>query len=265
MAGKNVVTAWVLLALPVVTVSSLFEVIPLLQDSRASDEWWYWGGLCLAILVGIGLYRRARVVRDHEWHRSRTVRKMGRTYAAEDSGSWSRGEVLELGPLGQAELQRMQEQRVGGAILRSGQEGVEIRAEAQVHMLSEASHVAGATRGIEGAVIADEGVCAESTIGSLNRPPVDRFIDRLVQATSGMRERAAQRREVRINQLAAATLAGQAQPVAVSDALPMSGGMAAAPSAPPPVRLGQGPSTCVSCGTPNEALARFCASCGSPL
>ena len=67
-----------------------------------------------AFAVGYMLYRRTRVVRDHEWRRSRAVKSVSGHFKAEDSGVWEK-EILmdsQLSAEGEANLKG----QVSGAV-----------------------------------------------------------------------------------------------------------------------------------------------------
>lgn len=272
MAQKNEATSWVLLVLPVMVVWALFQSVPYLMRVREVDDRWFTIGLIAAAIVGVGLFRRARTVRDHEWHRARSVKKLGRTYAAEDRGAWSGSDpgVLELGPLGRAAMQRMEQGQVG-TILRSNDEGYEIgERSSDVHLLIEEAHVSRI-----GTVSADgeHAVEGEGTIGAANRSPMDKAIDRLGGLTEGMRNRMAERRQAKVDRMAA-RIASQPAVAATPAGAGVGGGFTgfAQPSsslgsaaAVAPASTPAGQHTCPACRTPNPAMARFCQSCGTPM
>ncbi len=86
----------------------------------------------IAIVLGIIMYLRYRVVEDHEYHRSSAIKGLSSMYRLEDKGLWSRGdaalEKLEAQarsePRGRAGL-RFQK-RMSGRISDLNKEGAEI-------------------------------------------------------------------------------------------------------------------------------------------
>ena len=46
----------------------------------------------LAILIGIVMFLRYRVVEDHEYHRSSAIKNLSSMYRLEDKGLWNRGD-----------------------------------------------------------------------------------------------------------------------------------------------------------------------------
>ena len=45
-----------------------------------------------ALILGLIMFLRYRKVEDHEFHRSRAIRKLSRTYSREDKGLWEKGD-----------------------------------------------------------------------------------------------------------------------------------------------------------------------------
>tara|TARA_B100001996_G_C18639729_1_gene585165 strand:+ start:742 stop:1557 length:816 start_codon:yes stop_codon:yes gene_type:complete len=91
--NKNPLNAWVLLAAPIFVFLALYQLIPAISDHLIIN----WLGmvvyLTVASLIGIFLFRNARTVRDHEWHRRKHIRNLQKDYAAEDRGVWSKADL----------------------------------------------------------------------------------------------------------------------------------------------------------------------------
>ena len=121
MAEENGAGPWVISALPALIVFALFQTIPLLKESRESNSLSFVLSMTLAVVMGVILPRRMTSVRDHEYHRMRSQRKLGGLFQREDRGMWSSAEIrgpggtVELGPLGRAALERM-DQDVGALV-----------------------------------------------------------------------------------------------------------------------------------------------------
>ena len=65
----------------------------------------------LAIIIGILMFLRYRVVEDHEYHRSSAIKNLSSIYRMEDKGLWSKGD---------AALERLEEQARGKPKGRAG-------------------------------------------------------------------------------------------------------------------------------------------------
>ena len=121
MTGESGAGPWVIAALPAIFAFSLFQTIPLLRESRESNALAFVLTMTLALIAGVILHRRMTAVRDHEYHRMRSQRRLGGLFQREDRGMWSSVEIqgpggtAELGPLGQAALERM-DQDVGALV-----------------------------------------------------------------------------------------------------------------------------------------------------
>lgn len=121
MTEENGAGPLVVSALPVLIVFALFQTIPLLKESRETNALAFVLSMALALVMGVILHRRMTSVRDHEYHRMRSQRKLGGLFQREDRGMWSSAEIrgpggtVELGPLGRAALERM-DQDVGALV-----------------------------------------------------------------------------------------------------------------------------------------------------
>jgi len=169
-------TSLVLLFTPALVLNALrFIVTPLGNMMSVSTN------LDIALHVGafgIGfiLYRRTRVVRDHEWQRSRAVKSVGSHFKAEQSGVWEKDVAMDtnLSPEAQANLQG----KVGLAVgSYSSKTGSEIDTEVEVEMLVDSEHVRRAQARVSGDEQFEDGRI-NSTVGSVRKAsPMDNLLD----------------------------------------------------------------------------------------
>jgi len=47
----------------------------------------------IAIIVGLVMFSRYRVIEDHEYHRSATIKRLRKSYSQEDKGLWDKSEI----------------------------------------------------------------------------------------------------------------------------------------------------------------------------
>ena len=145
----------------------MFELEPLLMYG------WYG----IAILIGVVLFRRAGVVKDHEYNRAKAMRKIKHVYEAEARGVWDTNESLEvsIGTMTSANLNRSVSEISGEA----PEMELDDEKKVEVRMLSEADHIMRANARISGeASLEDEAVTG--TIGASRKiSPMDRFLDGL--------------------------------------------------------------------------------------
>lgn len=92
-AEKNPLNAWILLVAPIFVFMSLYQLIPAISERLITD----WLGLVIylsvSVVIGFSLFRNARIVRDHEWHRRKHIKSLQKDYAAEDRGVWSKADL----------------------------------------------------------------------------------------------------------------------------------------------------------------------------
>lgn len=199
MTHKNSLHSWIFLLIPVFLLflfSGLIAPLKLLFAESANVKYISYA---IALAIGIFLYRRSRIVRDHEWYRQSALKSVDKHIKAEERGVWEQDAVVPvgLGAEGQAAL--------GGNIgqLTSERQTAELEQEDKrdVTLLQEANHVVKATRRIGGVETFDENE-VQSTIGATRRAgPMDRFLDWLSRKVSGS-DRAEERLQERQARLA---------------------------------------------------------------
>ncbi len=115
---KNQLNSWILFAVPIFVFLALYQFIPAISEHLITD----WLGLVIylsvAAIIGFYLFKNARTVRDHEWHRRKHIKRLQKDYAAEDRGVWSKADLamseleadargIESGIMSQKALQRL--------------------------------------------------------------------------------------------------------------------------------------------------------------
>ena len=170
------VTSIVMLFTPVIVLNALrFIVTPLGEMMAVSANL----DIALnigALGVGFFLYKKTRVVRDHEWQRSRAVKSVGGHFKAEESGVWEKDVAMDTNLSIEAEANL--KGKVGSAVgAYSSNTETEVNTEVQVEMLVDAEHVRRAQARVSGdEQFGEDGV--NSTVGSVRKPsPMDSFLD----------------------------------------------------------------------------------------
>jgi hypothetical protein len=115
---KNQVNSWILFVAPIFVFLAIYKLIPAIKERLITD----WIGmliyLIVAVLIGFFLFRNARTIRDHEWHRRKHIKRLQKDYAAEDRGVWSKADLamseleadavgIESGLMSKKALQRL--------------------------------------------------------------------------------------------------------------------------------------------------------------
>ena len=184
-------------------LQAMFDVEPRLMYG------WY----AVAVALGVVLYRRTGVVKDHEYNRAKAMKKIRHVYEAEERGVWQTDVQLDgnMDATTKASLNR----KIGtfsgeGAELELGEDE-----QVEVKMLSEAAHVIKANARVSGEVSFDDEQI-HGTVGATRRVgPMDRFLDGLLGLFGrDSREEREQRRKARLRQAASSAPVVAQRPVA---------------------------------------------------
>ena len=128
-----------------------------------------------AFAIGFLLFKRTRVVRDHEWQRSRAVKSVGNHFKAEER-VWEKDVKMDTNLSMEAEANL--KGKVGAAVGSfSTNSESEVSTEVEVEMLVDAEHVRRAQARVSGDE-QFEGGETNSTVGSVRKPsPMDALLD----------------------------------------------------------------------------------------
>lgn len=252
----------------------------------------------LAILLGIVMFLRYRVVEDHEYHRSSAIKNLSSMYRMEDKGLWNKGDAalerLEAQarsqPKGRAGL-RFQ-QRMQGSVSGLNKEGSEL----ELHHDDQRMEVDVQVEGIT--PIVDAQVADQADSGKLSGAlgaSAEASAQRRLNAELARREREAARSERKSAKAAAkadkaaakaaakaekAEAKAAAKQAAIEAKAAKSGkkGKAAKAAAmaweaedenqwatPVPSSLAKSVISCQECGAVNSSETAYCSSCGAFL
>ncbi|MEE2812371.1 MAG: zinc finger Ran-binding domain-containing protein [Candidatus Thermoplasmatota archaeon] len=160
--AKNEFNAWFLLASPILIFIALDKLIPAIGDTLVTDfvsTIVYYG---ISISIGIFLFRRSRIIKDHEWYRRKSIKKLQRDYAAEDRGVWSRADLAmseleaDAQDVEQGKLSKRALEKLDGTVsaLTAEKQAEEIEAREEDHddvaLFSESEHVRRSTARVTG-------------------------------------------------------------------------------------------------------------------
>ena len=150
---KNPFNAWFFFAMPIFIFIAIYQLIPAISARLIPDlmgKVIYFG---VAVIIGVFLFRNARTIRDHEWHRQRQIKRLQKDYAAEDRGVWSKADLamseLEADARGidSGQMSRKALQRLDGSIAELTSERLTSEIERadedqdNVALFSESEHV----------------------------------------------------------------------------------------------------------------------------
>ena len=242
----------------------------------------------IAIILGIIMYLRYRVVEDHEYHRSSAIKGLSNMYRLEDKGLWSRGdaalEKLEAQartkPRGRAGIRF--KQRMGGSISDLNKEGTELELNIEDSRMDIEVDVQG--RAPPNETNSAESEDSSKLTGTLG-VSAEASAKRRLAKELARREKQAAREEKRAIKQAAkeAKAAAKAEKAAVKAAAKAEKAAAKRAANPPsnqtnwdeeedkqrsppiPSSIAQSVISCQECGAVNNSGTAYCSSCGAFL
>ena len=245
MAQRSPVLGAALLLAPTMCVIALRYGLPAIDELLSEDDTMMYSVHAAALLIGVVMFMRYRKVEDHEYHRSKAIRKLSRTYSKEDRGLWEKGE---------AAIERLEakasEPRTGRAALetqalKSGTVGA-LNTERSEEEIPEDDPEPQAMTQVTGmSTMVDEQAIAE--------PKALGFLSRMSNSINSRMDASAQRRLEKRSAKAAAKKA------------PEKGDSDSQWAAPSESSLARSVVSCPSCGALNNSGAPYCTSCGDFL
>ena len=200
-------------ALPLLLMGLSHLSLPPLQTMFELEPRLMYGWYLLAILLGVVIYRRSGVVKDHEYNRAKAMRKIQHVYEAEERGVWGTDVQLD------AKMDKNTQLALSRSIGELSGEAPEMElgedAKVDVEMLNEANHIVKANARITGGATLDDEVVT-GTIGATRKTgPMDRFLDGVLSlfGIDGRADREAQR-QARLQQAARVAPVTAQRPVA---------------------------------------------------
>jgi len=245
MAQRSPMLGAALLLAPTMCVIALRYGLPAIDELLSEDDTMMYSVHAAALLIGVVMFMRYRKVEDHEYHRSKAIRKLSRTYSKEDRGLWEKGE---------AAIERLEakasEPRTGRAALetqalKSGTVGA-LNTERSEEEIPEDDPEPQAMTQVTGmSTMVDEQAIAE--------PKALGFLSRMSNSINSRMDASAQRRLEKRSAKAAAKKA------------PEKGDSDSQWAAPSESSLARSVVSCPSCGALNNSGAPYCTSCGDFL
>ena len=223
----------------------------------------------IAIILGIIMYLRYRVVEDHEYHRSSAIKGLSNMYRLEDKGLWSRGdaalEKLEAQartkPRGRAGIRF--KQRMGGSISDLNKEGTELELNIEDSRMDIEVDVQGrATPNETNSAESEDSSKLTGTLGVSAEASAQR---RLAKELA-RREKQAAREEKRAIKQAAKAEKAAAKRAANPPSNQTNWDEEDKQRLPPiPSSIAQSVISCQECGAVNNSGTAYCSSCGAFL
>lgn len=174
MEDTRRLTARGLGVLPLVLMGALHLTVPPLKGTFELEPLlmvpWY----AVAMTLGVVLFRKSRVVRDHEYNRAKAMRSIQHVYKAEADGVWDREVALE-GQLGDSPTLAMN-QSVGSLAPETEELELGNDTKVQVNMLSGTLGMASSSS----TTGPDNGPTVQRTLGAQTKVgPMDQLLDKV--------------------------------------------------------------------------------------
>jgi len=169
-------TSVILLLTPTLVLNAMRLIVTPLGEMMAISRVLDISLHVFTIGIGIALYRKTRIVRDHEWQRSKAVKSVGGHFKAEESGVWEKDITMDtqLSVEAEANLKGQVSGVIGGNPIGDDQE---ITEEVEVEMLIDTEHVRRAQARVSGDEQFDDG-SVHATIGAVRKnSPMDSLLD----------------------------------------------------------------------------------------
>ena len=146
-------------------LQSMFDIEPALMFG------WY----TVAVILGLVLFRRSRVVKDHEYNRAKAMRKIRHVYEAEERGIWNKETHLD------GSIDAATAATLGRSVGELSGEGPEMELnddeKVEVQMLAEADHIVKANARVTGERTLDDERITGTVGATRKRGPMDRLLD----------------------------------------------------------------------------------------
>lgn len=213
MREKKGLTNRSLSALPLLVMGVSHLSLPPLQTMFELEPRLMYGWYAFALLLGVVVYRRSGVVKDHEYNRAKAMRKIRYVYEAEERGVWETNAQLD------ATMDKSTQQGMTRSVAEISGEAPEMELsedeKVEVQMLNEANHIVKANARVTGGATLDDEVVT-GTMGAQQKiGPMDRFLD-AVFGMFGIDSRADReaQRQARLKQAASVAPVTAQRPVA---------------------------------------------------
>ena len=93
MAERSGTISGALLLTPTLCIVALRYGLPTINEVISNDIVLELSIHSIALIIGIVMFSRYRVIEDHEYHRSAAIKRLSKSYSQEDKGLWEKSEV----------------------------------------------------------------------------------------------------------------------------------------------------------------------------
>jgi len=242
MAQRSPMLGAALLLAPTMCVVALRYGSNALEEIISQDATLRYSIHAAALLVGVVMFMRYRKVEDHEFHRSRAIRKLSKAYSREDRGLWEKGEAAIERMEAKASAPATGRRALKAQALKSGTVGSLNTERSEEDIGEDAEPSQAQTTGIS-TMVDEEAIAEPKGPGTFSR--ISGAINSRLDASA---ERRMERRAAKVSKKASSKASSDDQwatPAASS--------------------LARSVISCTACGALNNSGTPYCTSCGEFL
>ena len=242
MAQRSPMLGAALLLAPTMCVVALRYGSNALEEIISQDATLRYSIHAAALLVGVVMFMRYRKVEDHEFHRSRAIRKLSKAYSREDRGLWEKGEAAIERMEAKASAPATGRRALKAQALKSGTVGSLNTERSEEDIGEDAEPSQAQTTGIS-TMVDEEAIAEPKGPGTFSR--ISGAINSRLDASA---ERRMERRVAKVSKKASSKASSDDQwatPAASS--------------------LARSVISCTACGALNNSGTPYCTSCGEFL
>ena len=94
MANRSSYVSIGIAIFPLLCLTALRAVLPVVDEVLSKDLFSQIITYSIVLILGLFMLSKYRVIKDHEYHRSKAIRKLSKTYKLEDKGLWENSDEI---------------------------------------------------------------------------------------------------------------------------------------------------------------------------
>jgi len=94
MAKRSAYVSIGIAIFPVLCLTALRAILPTVDDVLSKDLFSQVISYSFVLILGLFMLSKYRVIKDHEYHRSKAIRKLSKSYKLEDKGLWENSDEI---------------------------------------------------------------------------------------------------------------------------------------------------------------------------
>ena len=94
MAKRSAYVSIGIAIFPVLCLTALRAILPTVDDVLSKDLFSQVISYSFVLILGLFMLSKYRVIKDHEYHRSKAIRKLSKSYKLDDKGLWENSDEI---------------------------------------------------------------------------------------------------------------------------------------------------------------------------